>query len=170
MCKNVIFWVFSKFYIGMSSYWDEFLYVKIESLMFLEEFCTKNESISFDIHGILVPQILWVFLQKICGFMTFGMDFDLKVMLMERMVLGMWKEWCNLFSVYFVPNNSMFLTLYIEIRENSHFHRISCVGFLTYLVNTCWLSVDQMTFFEKCDVWGTFLVFIFMSYLPPLRT
>ena len=140
--KMYFFWVFSKFYIGMSSYWDEFLYVKIESLMFLEEFCTKNESISFDIHGILVPQILWVFLQKICGFMTFGMDFDLKVMLMERMVLGMWKGWCNLFWVHFFNNNSMFLTLYIEICENSHFYRISCVGFLTYLVNTCWLSVD----------------------------
>ena len=56
--KNVIFEFSSKLYIGMSSYRDEFLYVKIESLMFLEEFCTKNESISFDIHGILVPQIL----------------------------------------------------------------------------------------------------------------
>ena len=144
--------------------------MKIESLMFLEEFCTKNESISFDIYGILVPQILWVFLQKICGSMTYGMDFDLKVMLIERMVLGMWKGWCNLFSVHFVNNNSMFLMLYIEICENSHFYRISCVGFLTYLVNMCWLSVDQMMFFEKFDVWGTFLVFIFMSYLPPLRT
>ena len=150
--KMSFFEFFSKLYIGMSSYRDEFLYVKIESLMFLEEFCTKNESISFDIHGILVPQILWVFLQKICGFMTFGMDFDLKVMLMERMVLGMWKGWCNLFSVYFVPNNSMFLTLYIEICENSHFYKISCVGFLTYLVNMCWLSVDQMMFFKKYDV------------------
>ena len=115
ICKNVIFWVFSKLYIGMSSYQDEFLHVKIESLMFLEEFCTKNESISFDIHGILVPQILWVFLQIICGFMAFGMDFDLKVMLVERIVLGMWKRWCQLFSVHFVNNNSKFLTLYIEI-------------------------------------------------------
>ena len=154
--KNVIFEFFSKLYIGMSSYREEFLHVKIEGLMFLEEFCTKNESISFDIHGILVPQILWVFLMKICGFMTFGMDFDLKVMLMERMVLGMWKGWCNLFSVHFVPNNSMFLTLYIEICENSHFYRISCVGFLIPLVNMCWLDVDQILIFEKYDVWWSF--------------
>ena len=154
----------------MNSYRDEFLHVKIESLMFLEEFCTKNESISFDIHGIMLPRILWTFLQKICGFMTFGIDIDLKVMLMECMVLGIWKGWCHLFSVHFVNNNSMFLMLYIEICENFHFYRISCVGFLTHLVNICWLSVDQIMFFEKCDVWGTFSVFIFMSYLPPLRT
>ena len=126
--KMSFFEFFSKFYIGMSSYLDEFFYVKIESLMFLEEFCTKNKSILFDIHGILVPQILWVFLQKICGFMTFGMDFDLMVMLMERMVLGMWKGWCNLFWVHFVNNNSMFLMLYIGICENYHFSRISCVA------------------------------------------
>ena len=139
----------------MSSYRDEFLHVKIESLMFLEEFCTKNESILFDIHGILVPQILWVFLQKICGFMTFGMDFDLKVM-MEHMVLRMWKVWCNLFSVHFVNNNSMFLMLYIEICENFHFYRISCVGFLIPLVNMCWLDVDQILIFKKYDVWWSF--------------
>ena len=138
--KMSFFWVLSKFYIGMSSYRDEFLYIKIESLMFLEEFCTKNESISFDIHRIRVPQILWVFLQKICGFMTFGMDFDFKMILMGRMMLGMWKGWCNLFSVNFVHNNSMFSMLYIRIFEKSQFYRISCVGSLTFSVNTVMLT------------------------------
>ena len=142
----------------------------MKRLMFSEVFCTKNESFSFNINEILDPQILCIFLQKICGIRTFGVDFDFKVILMGRMILGMWKGWCNLFSVHFVNNNSMFLMLYIEICENSHFYRISCVGFLTYLVNIYWLSVDQMMFFEKYDAWGTFLVFIFMSYLPPLRT
>ena len=152
----------------MSSYQDEFIYVKIESLMFLEVFCTKNESFSFNIHEILDPQILHAFLQKICGIMTFGINFELKVILMGRVILRMCKGWYNLFSVHFVNNNSMFLMLYIRICENSHFSRISCVGFLTSLVNICWLSVDQMMIFEKYDVWGTFWIFIFMSYLPPL--
>ena len=142
--------------------------MKIKSLMFFEGFCTKNESFSFNIHEILVPQILCIFLQKICGFMTFGMDFDFNVILMGRMMLGMWKGWCNLFSINFVHNNSMFSMLYIRIFEKSQFYRISCVGSLTSLINTCWLSVDQMLIFEKYDVWGTFWIFIFMSYLQPL--
>ena len=91
MCKNIIFLVFKELIIGLSYYRDEFLYMKIKSLMFFEGFCTKNESFSFNIHEILVPQILCIFLQKICGFMTFGMDFDFKVILMGRIVLGMWK-------------------------------------------------------------------------------
>ena len=135
----------------MSSYRDEFLYIKIKSLMFLEVFCTKNESFSFNIHQILVPQILCVFPQKICGFMTFGMDFDFKVILMGRMILGMWKGWCNLFSLNFVNNNSMFSMLYIRKFEKSHFYGISCVGYLISLVNMCWLYVDQMLIFEKYD-------------------
>ena len=91
-CVKTSFFEFLKeFIIGLSSYRDEFLYIKIKSLMFLEVFCTKNESFSFNIHEILVPQILCIFLQKICGFMTFGMDFDFKVILMGRMILGMWK-------------------------------------------------------------------------------
>ena len=147
---------FFKFYIGMSSYRDEFLHVKIESLIFLEEFCTKNESISRNIHGILVPQILWVFLQKICGIMTFWVDFDFKVTLMGGMILGLWKGWCNLFSVNFIHNNSMFFVMYIRIFEKSHFYRISCVGFLIPLVNMCWLDVDQILIFEKYDVWWSF--------------
>ena len=149
----------------MSSYRDEILYIKIKSLMFLEVFCTKNESFSFNIHQILVPQILCVFPQKICGFMTFGMDFDFKVILMGRMILGMWKGWCNLFSVNFVNNNSMFSMLYLRIFEKSRFYGISCVGFLISLVNTCWLSVDQVLIFKKYDVWGLFWIFIFMTYL-----
>ena len=91
ICKNVIFGGFKEIIIGLSSYRDEFLYMKIKSLMFLEVFCTKNESFSFNIHEILVPQILCIFLQKICGFMTFGMDFEFKVILMGRMISGMWK-------------------------------------------------------------------------------
>ena len=163
--KKSIFEYFLKFIIGLSSCWDEFLHLKMKRLMFLEVFCTKNESFSFDIHAILDPQILCIFLQKICGIMTFWVDFDLKVILMGRMILGMWKGWCNLFSVNFIHNNSMFFVMYIRIFKKSHFHRISCVGFLIPLVNMCWLGVDQMLFFEKYNVWGSFLVFIFMPYL-----
>jgi len=63
--------------------------MKMKNLMFLEVFCTKNESFSFNIDEILDPQILCVFLQKICGIMTFRVDFDFKAMLMGRMILGM---------------------------------------------------------------------------------
>ena len=87
--KNSIFEYFLKFRIGMSSYWDEFLRMKMKNLMFLEVFCTKNESFSFNIDEILDPQILCVFLQKICGIMTFRVDFDFKAMLMGCMILGM---------------------------------------------------------------------------------
>ena len=150
--KKVIFWVFFEFIVGLSSYWDEFLHMKMKSLMFSEVFCTKNESLSFDIHEILDPQILCIFLQKICGIMTFWVDFDFKVILTERMILGMWKGWCNLFSVNFIHNNSMFSLIYLKIFEKSHFHRISCVGFFIPLVNICWLDVDQILFFEKYNV------------------
>ena len=81
---------------------------------------------------------------------------------------GCGKDDVNLFSVNFVHNNSMFSMLYIRIFEKSQFYRISCVGSLTSLVNTCWISIDQMLIFEKYDVWGKFWIFIFMSYLQPL--
>ena len=150
--KKVIFWVFFEFIVGLSSYWDEFLHMKMKSLMFLEVFCTNNESFSFNINVILDPQILCIFLQKICGIMTFWVDFDFKVILTERMILGMWKGWCNLFSVNFIHNNSMFSLIYLKIFEKSHFHRISCVGFFIPLVNICWLDVDQILFFENYNV------------------
>eukprot|EP00493_Phyllostaurus_siculus_P024230 UN24567 len=89
--KMSFFLDFTKFDLGMSSYQDEFIYVKIESLMFSEVFCTKNESFSFNIHEILDPQILHAFLQKICGIMTFGINFELKVILMGRVILRMCK-------------------------------------------------------------------------------
>ena len=139
--------------------------MKMKSLMFSEVFCTKNESFSFNINEILDPQILCIFLQKICGIMTFWVDFDFKVILMGRMILGMWKGWCNLFSVNFIHNNSMFSLIYLRIFEKSHFYTISCVGFLITLVNTRWLDVDQVLIFEKYDVWGLFWIFIFMPYL-----
>ena len=69
--KKSIFEYFLKVIIGLSSYWDEFLHMKMKSLMFLEVFCTNNESFSFNINEILDPQILCIFLQKICGIMTF---------------------------------------------------------------------------------------------------
>ena len=154
--KKSIFEYFLKFIIGMSSCLDEFLHLKMKRLMFLEVFCTKNESFSFDIHVILDPQILCIFLQKICGIMTFWVDFDFKVTLMGGMILRLWKGWCNLFSVNFIHNNSMFFVMYIRIFEKSHFYRISCVGFLIPLVNMCWLDVDQILIFEKYDVWWSF--------------
>ena len=154
--KKVIFWVFFEFIVGLSSYWDEFLHMKMKSLMFLQVFYTNNEYFSFNINGILDPQILCIFLQKICGTMTFWVDFDFKVILVWRMILGMWKGWCNLFSINFIHINSMFSVMYLRIFEKSHFHRISCVGFLIPLVNICWLGVDQILFFEKYDVWGLF--------------
>ena len=69
--KKSIFEYFLKVIIGFNSYWDEFLHMKMKSLMFLEVFCTNNESFSFNINEILDPQILCIFLQKICGTMTF---------------------------------------------------------------------------------------------------
>ena len=107
---------------------------------------------SFNINVILDPQILCIFRQKICGIMTFWVDFDFEVILTERMILGMWKGWCNLFSVNFIHNNSMFSLIYLKIFEKYHFHRISCVGFFIPLVNICWLDVDQILFFEKYNV------------------
>ena len=139
--------------------------MKMKSLMFSEMFCTKNESFSFNINEILDPQILCIFLQKICGIRTFGVDFDFKVILMGRMIFGMWKGWCNLFSVNFIHNNSMFSMLYLRIFEKFRFYGISCVGFLISLVNKFWLSVDQVLIFKKYDVWGLFWIFIFMAYL-----
>ena len=139
--------------------------MKMKSLMFSEVFCTKNESFSFNINEILDPQILCIFLQKICGIRTFGVDFDFKVILMGRIILGMWKGWCKLFSVNFIHNNSMFSMLHLRIFEKSRFYGISCVGFLICLVNKCWLSVDQVLIFKKYDVWGLFWIFIFMAYL-----
>ena len=87
--KKSIFEYFKKVRIGMSSYRDEFLHMKMNNWMFLEAFCTKNESISFNINEILDPQILCIFLQTICGIMTFRVDFDFRAMLMGRMILGM---------------------------------------------------------------------------------
>ena len=87
--KKSIFEYFLKVRIGMSSYWDEFFHMKMKNWMFLEVFCTKNESISFNINEILDPQILCIFLHKICGIMTFRVDFDFRAMLMGRMILGM---------------------------------------------------------------------------------
>ena len=163
--KKSIFEYFLKVIIGLSSYWDEFLHMKMKSLMFLEVFCTNNESFSFNINEILDPQILCIFPQKICGIMTFWVDFDFKVILMGRMILEMWKGWCNLFSVNFIHNNSMFSLIYLRIFEKSHFYTISCVGLLITLVNICWLGVGQVLIFEKYDVWGLFWIFIFMPYL-----
>ena len=139
MYKRHFFWVFKRTY-----YW----------VKFLSGWVLTYENQKFDLFRtvfhqkwIVLVQYSWnpgstnfvYFSSEICGFMTFGMDFDFKVILMGRMILGMWKGWCNLFSLNFVNNNSMFSMLYIRKFEKSHFYGISCVGYLISLVNMCWL-------------------------------